>query len=78
MSYLNPFLFNEKKTEPSVIKKANDFVSFKFEDIQLLDIMKFFEWATTLESLLKPIKPGEINRYFPYEWFDTSDKLDEQ
>ena len=29
-SYLNPFLFNEKKIEPSVIKKANDLVSFKF------------------------------------------------
>ena len=40
-SYLIPYLINEKKIEPSVIKKANDFVSFKFGDVQLLDIMKF-------------------------------------
>ena len=40
-SYLIPYLINKKENEQSVIKKANDFVSFKFGDFQLLDIMKF-------------------------------------
>ena len=76
--YLIPYLINEKKIEPSVIKKANDFVSFKFGDVQLLDIMKFLDGATTLDSFLKAYKTSELKRYFPYEWFDTPNKLDEQ
>ena len=32
-SYLLPFLVNERDIEPTVIKKANQFVSLKFGDI---------------------------------------------
>ena len=38
---LLPILVNDWDIEPTVIKKANQFILFKFEDIQLLDIMKF-------------------------------------
>ena len=44
-SYLLPILVNEQDIEPTVIKKANQFVSFKFGDIQLLDIMDFLSGA---------------------------------
>ena len=57
---LIPYLFNEKEIEPSVIKKANDFVFFKFGDVQLLDIMKFLGGASTLDSFLKAYKASEI------------------
>ena len=77
-SYLIPYLIKEKEIEPSVIKKANDFVSFKFGDVQLLDIMKFLGGATTIDSFLKAYKASELKGYFPYEWFDTPNKLDEQ
>ena len=40
-SYLIPFPVKEQDIEPTVIKKANQFISFKFGDIQLLDIMNF-------------------------------------
>ena len=46
-SYLTPYLVNEKETEPSVIKKANDLVSFKFGDVQLLEITWFLGVVTT-------------------------------
>ena len=39
-SYLIPYLINDKEAEPMVIKKANDFISFKFGDIKFLDILK--------------------------------------
>ena len=52
-SYLIPILVNDRDIEPTVIKKANQFVSFKFGDIQLLDIMKFLGGATSLDSFLK-------------------------
>ena len=54
------FFINEKEIETSVIKKANDFVSFKFGDVQLLDIMKFLGGATTLDSFLKAYKASEM------------------
>ena len=49
-SYLLPILVNERNIELTVIKKANQFISFKFGDIQLLDIMNFLGGATSLDS----------------------------
>ena len=66
-SYLIPYLINDKEAEPMVIKKANEFISFKFRDIQFLDVMKFFGGATSLDSFLKAYKASETNGFFPYE-----------
>ena len=52
-SYLLPILISERNMGPTVIKKANQFVSFKFGDVQLLDIMNFLGGATCLDSFLK-------------------------
>ena len=52
-SYLLPILINERNMEPTVIKKANQFVSLKFGDVQLLEIMNFLGGATSLDSFLK-------------------------
>ena len=52
-SYLPPILVNERDVEPSVIKKANQLISFSFGNIQLLDIMNFLGGATSLDSLLR-------------------------
>ena len=75
-SYLIPYLIRDKEQETSVIKKANDFISFKFGDVQFLDRMKFLRGATTLDSFLKAYKASETKGFFPYEWFDNPDKLD--
>ena len=52
-SYLLPIFVNERDIEPTDIKKANQFVSFKFGDIQLFDIMNLLGGATSLDSFLK-------------------------
>ena len=70
-SYLLPILVNERQIEPAVIKKANQFVSFKFGDVQLLDIMNFLGGDTSLDSFLKAYKTEETKGFFPYEWFDN-------
>ena len=57
---LIPYFFNEKEIEPSATKKANDFVFFKFGDVQLLGIMKFLGGASTLDSFLKAYIASEI------------------
>ena len=75
-SYLIPYLIRDKEQETFVNKKANDFRSFKFEDVQFLDIMKFLGGATTLDFFLKAYKASETKGFFPYEWFDNPDKLE--
>ena len=74
-SYLLPILVNERGVEPTVIKKANQFVSFMFGDIQLLDIMNFLGGATSLDSFLKAYKTKGTKGFFLYEWFDCPEKL---
>ena len=69
-----PILVNERNIEPTVIKKVNQFISFKFGDIQLLDILKFLARATSLDSLLKAYKTSETKGFFPYELFEHPDK----
>ena len=70
-----PILGNERDFEPAVIKKVNQFVSFNFGDIQLLDIMNFLGGATSLDSFLKAYKTKETKGFFPYEWFDCPEKM---
>ena len=68
-------LVNERDIEPTLLKKANQFISFKFGDIPLLDIMNFPGGAPSLDSYLKAYKTSETRRFFAYEWFDHPDKL---
>ena len=44
-SYLLPNLVDERNNEHSVNKKANQFISKNFRDVQLLDIMNFPTYA---------------------------------
>ena len=74
-SYLLPSLVNERDIEPTVTKKANQFLSFKFGNIQRLDILNLLGGATNLDSFLEAYKTSETKSLFPYEWFDHPDKL---
>ena len=74
-SYLLPILVNERGIEPTVIKEANQFISFKFGDIQLLDRMNFLGGVTRLDSFLKAYKTSETKWFFPYESIDHPDKM---
>ena len=75
-AYLIAHLLNDKTIQPTVIKKADQFISFKFGDIQYPDILKFLCGAASLDSFLKAYQSEETEWYFPYEWFDSSTKLD--
>ena len=63
--YLLPNLVNERDIEPTVIKKANQFITLKIGDIQVLYIMNFFGGATRLDSFLKAYKTSETKGVFP-------------
>ena len=70
-----PILVNERDIETTVIKKTNQFVSFKFQEIQLLDLMNFLGGATSLDSFPKAYKTKETKGFFPYEGFDCPEKM---
>ena len=74
-SYLLPILVNQRGIEPTVIKKAYQFVSFKFGDFQLLEIMNFLGGATSLDYFLKAYKTKDTKGFLPYEWFDCPEKM---
>ena len=74
-SYLLPILIIERIMEPTLIKKANQIVSFKFGHVQFLDIMNFLEGATSLDSFRKAYKTAETKGFFSYEWFDCPKKM---
>ena len=64
-SYLLLILVNGRELEPALIKKANQFVSSKFGNFQLLDIMNLFEGATGPNSFLKAYKNSETKKFSP-------------
>ena len=74
-SYLLPILVNEQDSEFTVFKKSNQFISFQFGDIQLLDIMIFLGGATSRDSFLKAYKTSETKGFFSFEWCDHPDKI---
>ena len=74
-SCLLPTLIKERNMEPIVIKKAKQFVSFRFGDVQLLDIMNFLGGAKSLDSFLRAYKTAETKGFFPYECFDCPQKM---
>ena len=78
ISYLLPFFVNERQIEPAVIKKDNQFVSFKFGHVQLLDNMNFLGGSTSLDSFLKIYKKEETNGFFHYGWFGKPEKLNKK
>ena len=74
-SYNFLLLVNEEEIEPTVIKKANQIVSFNFGNVQILDIMIFFGGATSTDFFPKAYRTSETKGFFLYEWFDSPDKL---
>ena len=75
MSYLLSLLVNERGFELKVIKMANQFVTFKFGDVQLLDIINFLGENTCFDSFLKGYKISERKVFFHKEWFEDPGKL---
>ena len=74
-SYLLAILVNKRNIVHTVIKKANQFISFKFGDIQLLYILNFLGGAARLDSFMKSYKTSETKTFFPYKGFDHPEKV---
>ena len=63
--HLLPILVNKQDIELTVTKKANQIVSLKIGDIQLLDFMNFLGGTRRLPSLFKAKKTNETEGLLP-------------
>ena len=63
-SCLLPILVSQRDIEPTVIRKANQFILLKFGDIQLFDIKNFLGGPTGLDLFSKAYKNSETKRLF--------------
>ena len=74
-SYLLPLPINRREFEPVVGKKSNQYISFEVVDIQILHILNFLVGVTSLDSFPKAYKASQTKRFFPFNWFDHPDKM---
>ena len=77
-SYLLPILINERDIELTVIKKASQFVCFKFGDIQLLDIVNFLGGATSLEKFPQSLQNQRDKGFLSLRMFQLSRENEQQ
>ena len=73
--YLLHHLLLEKNVIPKVIRMGNKYIGMNFLSLQFLDISNFLGGATTLDNFLKAYGASEEKGFFPYEWFDSIEKL---
>ena len=73
--YLLHHLLIEKNVIPKVIRMGNKYIGVNFLGLQFLDILNFLGGATTLNNFLKAYGASEEKGFFPYEWFDSIEKL---
>ena len=70
-------LLIEKNVVPKVIRMGNKYIGMNFLGLQFLDILNFLGGATTLDNFLKAYGASEEKGFFPYEWFDSAEKMNE-
>lgn len=62
--------------DPFVIKEGKRYKVIKTNNFIFLDQMGYCSAGTKLEDLFKAYDVGEQKGWFPYEWFDSYEKLD--
>ena len=73
--YLLHHLLIEKNVIPKVIRMGNKYIGMNFLGLQFLDILNFLGEAKTLDNFIKAYGASEEKGFFPYEWFDSFEKL---
>ena len=59
-----------------VAKNGNKIMFILTKNFRFLDIINYLGPGTSYEKWVKAYECEEVKSWFPYEWFDTSEKLD--
>ncbi|XP_078681083.1 uncharacterized protein LOC144916013 [Branchiostoma floridae x Branchiostoma belcheri] len=73
--FLPLLLRSTSKLRP--IKKNNNYMSIDTDDMKFLDLINYVAPGFSYSTLLKAYECEETKGFFPYEWMDSLDKLDE-
>ncbi len=66
----------KRDNDPFVLKTGNRYKCIKTNQFLFLDQMSYCAAGTSLDAFVKAYDVGEIKGIFPYEWFDSYEKLD--
>ena len=72
--FINEIMIRDPR--PFVLKDGNKYKVIKTKDFMFLDQMNYCAAGTSLSSFIKGYDIDEQKGWFPYEWFDSYDKLD--
>ena len=75
--YLLLHLLKERNVVPKVIRTGNKYIGMNFLGLQFLNILNFLGGATSLDNFLKAYGASEEKGFFRYEWFDSTEKVNE-
>ena len=73
-SYLLPIVYKGQDTEPLVIRKVNQHISFEFGDIKCLYLLNLCGEKTSLEIFLDAIKLSATKTFF-CKGFNRPDRM---
>ena len=73
--YITRYLLSLDDEEFDVIKNGNDYKSLRTEKLHFLDISSYLAPGFSLDQYLKAFETSATKAFFPYEWFDSLDKL---
>ncbi len=58
-----------------VIKKGNSYSCIATDSLKFLDVLSYLAAGTSYDGFLKAFGATAQKSYFPYEWFDSLEKL---
>ena len=65
-----------RNSEPFILKAGNRYKQIKTNKLNFIDQISYCAPGTSLDSFIKAYDVGENKGIFPYEWFDSYNKLD--
>ena len=76
--YLPSSLIKSKNSPRQVIKRGNTYMSIASPKLKFLDIGNYLAAGTKLTDFYKSFNVSTPKGVFPYQWFDSLDKLHEE
>ena len=72
---VNQSVDNSDEIVTNVLKRGSSMICVNYNRLRFLDIINFVGPGVSLDKYLKTYKVGQTKQFFPYEYFDSLDKL---
>ncbi len=69
------FDYDEDEIIRNVLKRNSSIICLEYKRLKFLDVMNYCGQSISLDKYLKTYKVGAVKQVFPYEFFDSLEKL---